>query len=302
MKIHRFCLIITCGVWLASLAHVQSQPYVWTTIAGSTNCASADGTNTEALFRYPAGIALDHAGNLYVADCDANTIRMLRPVGPDWVVTTLAGLPGTNGAADGTNSDARFYNPIGVAVDAKGVLYVTDALNREIRMVTPIGSNWVVSTLAGGGFYDGGSQDGTNSSATFWFPEGIVVDSAGNLFVTDYESQTVRRITPIGTNWVVTTLAGAPGQYGTANGTNSDARFYYPASITMDNAGNLLVAGMHDHMIRKVTPVGTNWVVTTLAGVANNGGTTDGTNDTARFLLPTGVTVDRAGNVFVVDQ
>jgi DNA-binding beta-propeller fold protein YncE len=87
MKTIQFICVVACGFWLAAIVPLHSQSYVWTTIASSTNCANVDGTNTSALFRYPSGIALDGAGNCYVADCDANTIRKLQPVGTNWVLT-----------------------------------------------------------------------------------------------------------------------------------------------------------------------------------------------------------------------
>ena len=112
---------------------------------------------------------------------------------------------------------------------------------------------------------------------------------------------TIREVTPVGNNWVVTTLAGLAGCTGTNDGTGSAARFYYPYGVAVDSAGNLYVADSGNHTIREVTPVGTNWVVTTLAGLAGSAGTNDGTGSTARFNYPAGVAVDSAGNVYVAD-
>src|SRR5215831_6278604 len=116
------CLLIACGLSSASIQTASSQPYVWTTIVGLPGSSgSADGTNNEARFLRPTGIARDSAGTLYVADFN-NAIHQVRHLGSDWVATTIAGLPGTNnfGSADGTNSDARFNLPYGVAVDSTG--------------------------------------------------------------------------------------------------------------------------------------------------------------------------------------
>ncbi len=293
-------------LWLAVLpltAFGQANyatPYTFITIAGAAGAAgSSDGTNSAARFDYPTGVALDGAGNLYVAD--EYTIRKVTPTGPYWVVTTLAGLAGSSGSADGTNSAARFNNPCGMAVDTNGNVYVADAYNYTIRKVTPIGTNWVVTTLAGSAG-NNGSADGTNSAARFNYPNFLGMDTAGNLYVTDWGNDTIRKVTPVGTDWVVTTLAGSAGSAGYADGTNSTARFNGPDGVAVDSAGNVYVAEAYNDTIRKVTPVGTDWVVTTLAGSAGSAGYADGTNSAARFNWPGGGAVDSAGNLYVSDE
>ena len=137
---------------------------VVTTLAGlAGSCGSADGTGSAARFYCPAGVAVDSAGNVYVADMHNNTIRKVTPAG---VVTTLAGLAGSPGSADGTGSAARFNDPYGVAVDSAGNVYVADTGNNTIRKVTPGG---VVTTLAGLAG-SAGSADGTGSAARFDYP------------------------------------------------------------------------------------------------------------------------------------
>jgi hypothetical protein len=271
-----------------------------TTVAGLVGSAgSADGIGSAARFNGPFGLAVDGAGNVYVADCLNYTIRELTPVGTNWVVRTLAGLAGSSGSADGTNSAARFYYPDLGAVDSAGNIYVADA-NNTIRKLTPVGTNWVVTTLAGLAG-SSGSADGTNSAARFNLPNSVAVDSAGNLYVVDTYNYTLRKMTPVGTNWVVTTVAGRAGYPGSADGTNSAARFTAPWWVAVDSEGNVYVADNCSQTIRKVTPVGTNWVVTTLAGLAGYFGEMDGTGSTARFFAPNGLTVDNAGNVYVAD-
>jgi len=300
-------------LWLAVLpltAFGQANyatPYTFITIAGAAGAAgSADGTNSAARFDYPTGVALDSAGNLYVAD--EYTIRKVTPAGPYWVVTTLAGKAGSSGSADGTNSAARFNNPCGMAVDTNGNVYVADAYNYTIRKVTPIGTNWVVTTLAGSAG-NIGSADGTNSAARFNYPNFLGMDSAGNLYVTDWGNDTIRKVTPVGTDWVVTTLAGSAGSAGYADGTNSAARFNWPGGGAVGSGGNLYVSDENNCTIRKVTPVGTSWVVTTLAGLGGadpsgnplHPGSADGTGSAARFNEQVGVAVDSAGNLYVAD-
>ncbi len=272
---------------------IYSTPYTFTTLAGlAGNPGTNVGTGSAARFNEPAGVAVDSAGNVYVADYYSDTIRKVTPAG---VVTTLAGRAGTQGGQNGTGSGALFNLPNDTAVDTNGNIYVADSNNKAIRKVTSTG---VVTTLAGGSF---GSTDGTNGTARFEDPSGVAVDTAGNVYVADWLASTIRKVTPVGTNWVVTTLAGLAGSSGSTDGTNSVARFKQPSGVAVDSAGNLYVADEYNDTIRKMTPMGTNWVVTTLAGTPGITGSADGTNGVAQFAGPEGVAVDGAGNVYVAD-
>ena len=175
---------------------------VVTTLAGSPGqTGSADGTGSAARFYSPRGVAVDAAGNVYVADTFNDTIRKITPAG---VVTTLAGTAGQSGSADGTGSAARFDDPDGVAVDGAGNVYVADSATTRSARSRPAG---VVTTLAGTAG-QAGSADGTGSAARFNDPDGVAVDAAGNVYVADTSNDTIRKITPAG---VVTTLAGIAG-------------------------------------------------------------------------------------------
>src|SRR5205814_1464910 len=160
-------------------------------------------------------------------------------------------------------------------------VYVADTYNYTVRKITPAG---VVTTLAGLAGYDRPYTDATGSDARFNYLNGVAGDSAGNVYVTDF-SNTIRKITPAG---VVTTLAGTPGVYGSADGTGSAAQFWQPWGIAVDSAGNLYVADQGNRTIRKITSAG---VVTTLAGTAGIAGSTDGTGGAARFYMPYALTV-----------
>ena len=273
-----------------TIRKIASGGVVTTLAAVAGSVGSADGAGSAARFVQPAGVAVDGAGNVYVADSFSNTIRKL---GNGGVVTTLAGTAGGRGGSDGTGSAAQFNAPTGVAVDAAGNVYVADTGNNTVRKIT---SGGVVTTLAGAaGLF--GSADGTGSAARFSQPSGVAVDAAGNVYVADTGNNTIRKITSGG---VVTTLAGAagPGNIGAADGPGSVARFNGPQSVAVDNAGSVYVADSLNAAIRKITSDG---VVTTLAGTAGTLGVADGSGSAAQFNRPASVAVDSAGNLYVAD-
>ena len=214
---------------------------------------------------------------------------------------TIAGMAGNLGAADGTNGAAQFYSPEGIAEDTHGNLYVVDNYENTIRKITPAGTNWAVTTIAGTPGLSSGDADGTNGAAVFDNPVGIAMDANSNLYVGEYTGSTIRKITPVGTNWVVTTIAGQPRNYNFADGTNGNALFNGPLNLTVDTNGNLYVADSYNCVVRKIAPVGTNWVVTTLAGQPGMQGYGDGTNSAASFDIPYGLALDGAGNLYVSD-
>ena len=275
-----------------SLNHVirQISPAGFVTaLAGSPGIpGSTDGTNGTARFNNPLGVAVDNAGNIYVADASNDTIRRITTTG---VVTTLAGLAGASGSADGTNTAARFNQPTGVALDNLRNIYVADTFNHTIRLITPAGNVTTIAGLAG----SSGSADGTNGGARFNQPNSVTVDSSNNVYVADSFNHTIRSITPAG---VVTTIAGLAGSQGSVDGIGTAARFSDPLSVSVDIHGNVYVADTGGTVIRRITSAGQ---VTTLGGFANQLGSTDGTAGTARFNSAGGVAVDASGNVYVAD-
>jgi len=283
---------------LALVRPVEAQSFSFSTLAGSAGQeGSVDGTNGAARFGRPGGVAVDLAGNVYVADTMHHTIRQIRHLGSSWVVRTLAGSPGASGTADGSNSDARFNFPYGLAVDNAGTIYVADTYNHAIRRIDPVGTNWMVTTLAGTPGSPGES-DGPGSYASFRFPYGVAVDGFGYVYVADTYNQTIRQIAPGG---YVTTLVGAAGTNGIANGTNSSARFNYPSGVAVDAAGTVYVADTYNSLIRQVRLLGSDWVASTVAGIPKFPGSADGTNYQAQFSYPFGVAVDASGDLLVAD-
>ncbi|MFN7676113.1 hypothetical protein, partial [Flavobacterium sp.] len=255
------------------------------TFAGSGVAGNANGTGTAASFNSPIGITTDPSGNVFVADLGNNLIRMITPAG---VVSTLAGS-GIAGNTNGTGTAASFRDPFGLGTDAAGNVYVAERGNDLIRMITPAG---VVTTFAGSGV--SGNANGTGTAASFNNPTGIDTDAAGNLYVSDFGNNLIRKITPAG---VVTTLAGS-GVPGFTNGTGTAASFNGPFGVGTDPLGNIYVADRGNNVLRKITPAG---VVTTLAG-SGVSGNANGTGTSASFNAPVGITTDAIGNIYVADQ
>lgn len=245
-----------------------------TTIAGGNTSGSANGIGPAATFFQPNGIAVDPAGNLYVADQNNNLIRKITPAG---LVSTFAGS-GVAGSADGTGTAASFNFPTGIAIDGAGNVYVSDMISGLIRKITPSG---VVSTLAGSGLRQ--AVNGTGKAASFSNPVGLAVDASGNVFVADQGASQIRKITPAG---VVTTFYSG-------NGIN-------PYGLTLDKAGNIYVTDLTSNDIIKITP---NGVATVFAGNSNiAGGDVDGTGNNASFYYPDNIAIDATGNLFVIDK
>ncbi|WP_323027112.1 IPT/TIG domain-containing protein [Gelidibacter japonicus] len=257
----------------------QFSDYQVTTFAGSTQ-GFADGPGTTAKFDNPKGLAMDAQGNLYVVDENNQKIRKITP---DGMVSTLSGS--TLGFADGPGATAQFYDPIGIAVDGQGNVYVGDSNNNRIRKIAP---NGLTSTLAGSTY---GFADGVGAVAKFNAPYGVAVDDQGNVFVADLYNHKIRKVT---SNGVVSTLAGSAK--GFADGMGIAAQFNFPSGITVDNRGNVYISDSNNHKIRKVTSSG---VVSTLAG--SIAGFKDGEAEIAQFDFPNEMAVDASGRVYVTD-
>lgn len=213
-----------------------------TTLAGQAGVTGVqNGNGTGAFFNNPRAVAVDANGNLYVADTNNNLIRKINP---NRDVTTLAGKV-VPGFADGNGSDASFNHPLGIAVDASGIVYVADTANHLIRKITPKG---VVTTLAGGG--TGAASNGLGPAASFNWPSGIAVDGSGNLFVADSGNGMIRKITPAG---LVSTYAG-PNIKGTNLGPPHEGTKFLPYGVAVDSQGNVYGVAPFEGLIWKITP------------------------------------------------
>lgn len=273
---------------------------VVSTVAGRAgDVRDLNGPASSARFRSVSGVAADRLGNLYVA-----TSTSIRRIGTDGMMSTLAGYTGDGypapSSSDGTGADAHFNGINGLAVDAAGTVYASDAGGSTIRRITPAG---VVTTLAGSGSV--GDADGTGTAAGFFGPDGLAVDSGGSLYVADSGNSTIRKILVGG---VVTTLAGRARVTGSVDGVGAVAAFNSPHGLAVNQAGTVYVSDYLNQSIRVVTQAGQ---VTTLAGRppasgnSDQGGTagsTDGVGAAATFNGPNGLALDAVGNLYVADS
>jgi sugar lactone lactonase YvrE len=277
-----------------SIRKVTYDGVVTTLAGGATQYDSGyqDGTGSAALFNNPLDLACDQSGNVYVADTNNYLIRKVTSAG---VVTTLAGNPQVSGYVDATGTAAEFSSLAGIAVDnsgtaSNGTIYVGD-VNR-IRKITSTG---IVTTLAGTSAT--GIQtdvDASGTSAVFSTITAMVVDSSGNIFVT--EPYAIRKVTPTG---MVTTIAGNSTSSGSTDAQGTAARFNAIQGIAIDTNGNLYVTNSYTSTIRVIDTSGN---VTTPLGSNNNTGFTDGTGNAALFFYPRAITIDQFNNIFIIDE
>lgn len=256
---------------------------------------AADGPGSMARFYAPQGLSFAN-GYLYIADTENHTLRVLTLSNAS--VATLAGTPASPGVANGTMAMARFSSPGGIAADSGGrVAYIIDKTNCTIRQAElPTGKVTPLAGMPGGGT----GSDGVGMAATFFAPHSAVLDGAGNLYVTDSNNHTIRRI--VLATAQVTTIAGMAGMLGSSDGTGASARFSIPAGIAIDAQGTLYVADSNNHAIRRITTNNAVYQVTTLAGAAGMTGFADQPGSAARFSTPLGIAVAPDGDVLVSDN
>ena len=265
------------------------------TVAGTgTRGFSGDGgAATSARLSFPRGVAVDGAGNLYIADASNHRIRKVDTSGN---ISTVAGT-GTSsfGGDGGAATSATLNSPRGVALDSSGNLYIADASNHRIRKVDA--TTGVISTVAGTGMSGFGGDSSAATSAMLQSPEGVVLDSAGNLYIADTFNRRIRKVDA--TTGVISTVAGTGTEgFGGDGGAAASAPLSFPEGVALDSSGNLYIADYGNHRIRKVDASTGN--ISTVAGMTFSG---DGGAATSATLgSPQGIALDSAGNLYIADD
>ena len=261
-----------------------------TTVAGNRNQGfSGDGgpAASASLF-YPSAVAVDAAGNLYIADKYNNRIRKVS----GGIITTIAGNGTAGYSGDGgPATSASLYSPSGVAVDLGGNLYIADLMNSRIRKV----SGGFIATVAGNGNFGFSGDGGPATSASLFDPSAVAVDAAGNLYIADSGNSRIRKVSG---GFIATVAGGGTSGFSGDGGPATSASLGVPEGVAVDPVGNLYISDEGNHRIRKVS----GGIMTTVAGNGNQGFSGDGGPATsASFNQPFGVAVDSAGNLYIAD-
>ena len=261
------------------------------------------GLATSAYMAYPFGVALDTTGNIYIADNLNNVIRKVTV--STGIITTVAGdgsifqMPWPFCGDGGQATDAQLNDPWGVAVDKTGNIYIADRGNNVIRKVTA--TTGIITTIAGNGTAGYTGNNGLATSASLNGPDGITLDSAGNMYISDQYNNVIRKVTK--STGIITTIAGnGTAGFSGDNGPATSAKLNDPSlGIAFDADGNFYIADDGNSRIRKVT-VATG-IITTVAGNGTFGYSGDnGLATSAALNGPEGVGVDALGNIYITDE
>ncbi|HTB06022.1 MAG TPA: T9SS type A sorting domain-containing protein [Bacteroidia bacterium] len=268
---------------------------VMSTVAGNGTASYGGdgGSATVAKLNYPQGIAIDSSGNIFIADAFNNRIRKVNTSG---IISTVAGNGTAGYSGDGgAATAAELYQPAEVALDALGNIYVADFHNCCIRKINTLG---VISTIAGTGAAGFSGDGGAATIAQLNYPEGMVVDVSGNLFIADYQNNRIRKVDTAG---IISTVVGTGGAGFSGDGGSAiAAKLNGPFGLAIDTSGNLYIADQKNSRIRKVN---TSGIINTLAGDSVAGYSGDGgLAASAELNYPVGLAIDTLGSIYIADN
>jgi len=273
-----------------------SSPEILTVAGDSVPGYQGDGgVATAAELNQPRGVALDSAGNIYIADLNNNRIRKV--AASTGIITTIAGNGTAGYSGDGgPATSAELNQPYGVAADAAGNIYIADSLNNRIREISA--STRIITTVAGNGLYDSSGDGGLATNASLSEPYGVAVDSAGNIYIADTNSCKIRKVTA--STGIITNVAGVAFScfYSGDGGLATGATLAFPYAVAVNSSGNIYIADTENERIREVN-AGTG-IISTVAGNGTQGYGGDGGPATSALLnFPEGVAVDSFGNIYI---
>ncbi len=288
----KFIIIFIIAVSFFGRQFANAQTII--TIAGNgTQGYSGDGGSAiSAKLDHPEGVAIDVAGNLYIADLSNHVIRKVNTSG---IISTFAGTGTAGYSGDGgPATSAKLFSPRGVAIDAAGNLYIAELINHVIRKINTSG---IISTFAGTSTAGYSGDGGPATSAKLYLPASVAIDAIGNIYFTDHGNNVVRKVN---TSGIISTIAGTgTAGYSGDGGSATSAKLNEPTGLDIDALGNVYIADYINNVVRKIN---TSGIISTFAGTGIAGYSGDGGPATsAKLYWPAGIAVDAFGNLYISD-
>ena len=281
------------------LTIIALNPGVITTVAGSdsaTGYSGDGGAATDAKLYYPLGVTLDSSKNLYLADTFNNCIRKVSAA--TGIITTIAGDGTAAFSGDaGLATAAQLNSPNGLAVDRSGNLYIADTANNRIRKLSA--ATGIITTIAGDGTAAFSGDSGLGTAAQVNSPQGLAIDSSGNLYIADAGNNRIRKLSAA-TGFITTVAGNGTASLGGDDGSATAAQLNGPEDVALDSSGNLYIADTNNKRVRKVTAA--TGIITTVAGTSNGFSGDEGLATAAQFKKIYGVAVDGSGNLYISDS